>query len=410
MKACFGKTLHILILTILVLTSGIYLSGCGEGAGKKWTVMMYLDGDDVLIQNDLIDAFQEMTQVKVGSNQEVNIVIQFDRYPGNPAYGGWPITHRFFLTPGMEPTEENAVKDWGDGSGGREVDMSDPVTLRDFINWSTRHYPAEHYALIVADHGFGWEGLAIDNTNYQRTMSLKQLTQAIRDSQAHIDLLCLDACTMQMAEVAYELRDTGVDILVGSENVGTTWPYADILIDVTNNPHMSAEAFGKIIVDEYNIYHSGNTGITLSELDLSKIEMLVEAVKELSVTITNGSPFSLVQENANTVLEQIRNTVLYARNSSDWESAQGLSVYFPQGGGPGANMPAELQYFYKSQIVSFAGDSLWHDVLTSCFAFEPPPTIMKITLIRFEMNTFDEDKVDLYDFCNRIVNYGDQES
>ena len=42
----------------------------------------------------------------------------------------------------MEPTEENAIKNWGDGFGGREVDMSDPDTLKDFITWSVRKYPA----------------------------------------------------------------------------------------------------------------------------------------------------------------------------------------------------------------------------------------------------------------------------
>jgi hypothetical protein len=82
-------------------------------------------------------------------------------------------------------------------------------------------------------------------------------------------------------------------------------------------------------------------------------------------------------------------------------------VYFPKGGATGAEIPFELQYFYKSQTVSFAGDAFWHDALTSCYIFstDPPPSIDKIIRIRLEMNAFDDDKVDLYDFCNRIVNY-----
>ncbi len=411
MNVYIHKTLFISI--IFVFASGICLVGCGGGDGdgalpqKKWTVMLYLDGDNQEMQADFLTAFQEMIQSGVGSNDRVNIVAQFDRYPGNNAYGGWEITHRFFIKQGMEPTEVNAISNWGDGIGGREVDMSDPDTLRDFITWSASNYPAERYALIPADHGFGWEGLLIDDTNYKRTMSIKQLRQALTDSRVHIDLLSLDACTMQMIEVAYELKDAGADIMVGSENTGTTWPFAEILNTVKDNPQISAEDFGKVIVDRYNMCHEGQTGITLSELKLGNIRMLEEAVSELAAAILNESIFSRVQEKATVVMEQIQNTVLYVKNSPDWASAKGVSVYFPPVGGIGTTIPPELQYFYKSEVVSFAEDASWHDLLTSLYVYtqEPPPTASKIIRVRFSMDTFDDDKIDLYDFCKRIVDY-----
>ena len=216
------------------------INGAGHGKHRKeWTVIMYWDGDDTDIQTDLLNAFEEMVIAQVGSTDQVNIVIQFDRYPGKPDYGGWSITHRFFLTPGMEPTETNAITDWRDKQGGgREVDMSNPAVLRDFIKWAARNYPAKHYALIVADHGFGWKGLAIDNTNHKRIMSIKQFSKAIKESGVHIDLLSLDDCLMQMVEVAYELRSAGIDILVGSEASGRTWPYAEILGLIMQKPWM----------------------------------------------------------------------------------------------------------------------------------------------------------------------------
>jgi hypothetical protein len=408
MNAYVRKILFVFI--VFVFASGMCLSGCGDGDGahpqKKWTVMLYLNGDDQDIQTDLIHAFQEMVQAGVGSNEEVSIVVQFDRYPGAPEYGGWEITHRFFLTPGMEPTEENAIKNWGDGFGGREVDMSDPDTLKDFITWSVENYPAERYTLIPADHGFGWEGLFIDHTNYKRTMSVKQLRQALIDSQVYINLLSLDACTMQMIEVAYELKDAGVDIMVGSENTGTTWPFADILSAVTDNPHISAEDFGKVIIDEYNKFHEGQTGITLSALKLGNIGMLEEPVRELALAILNESPFTDVQIKADVVMSQIQNTVLYVKNGTDWENARGISVYFPAVGGVGTTIPPALQYFYKGEVVNFAEDASWHDFLASLYTLhEPPPTKSKIISIRFRMDTFDDDKIDLYDFCKRIVDY-----
>ena len=79
-------------------------------------------------------------------------------------------------------------------------------------------------------------------------------------------------------------------------------------------------------------------------------------------------------------------------------------MYFPVVG-PMVTIPPELQYFYKSQIVSFAGEALWHDVLTSCYLGNPLSNIPMVVYVRNNMKTFDDDKVDLYDFCNRIVNY-----
>ncbi len=386
------------------------LSGCGGGSDgpepKKWTILMYWDGDDVDIQTDLIDAFHKMTATKVGSSDRVNIIIQFDRYPHDPAYGGWSITHRFFLTPGMEPTEANAIPDWGDGQGGgREVDMSDPATLKDFIKWGVKNYPAERYALVVADHGFGWQGLAIDNTNYMRTMSVKDLREAIEESPVRFDLLSLDACTMQMVEVADELRRTGAGILVGSEEVGSPWPYAEILQAVVQSPGMSAEEIGRVMVDEYLSSHKGLQKITLSVLRLGKIGAVTSAAAELSAAILSNSPLQVLKDRAHAVMETIGNAVAYSGTSPDWEGAGGVSVYFPQSG-PMQPVPFQLQYFYRKEIVSFAGDSSWHDLLTSCYPMSDPPQAIQVILdVKRDIRTFDDDKVDLFDLCNRILHY-----
>lgn len=139
-----------------------------------WTFMIYLNGDDQDMHQDYILAFHDMIAKQVGSYEDVNIVIQFDRYKDISDFGGWEIAHRFYYTPGMEPTEENAVANWGDGIGGREVNMADPHTLSDFIHWASSNYPAEHYALMVADHGYGWRGLLIDVTSGGDFMTLEE--------------------------------------------------------------------------------------------------------------------------------------------------------------------------------------------------------------------------------------------
>ena len=41
--------------------------------------------------------------------------------------------------------------------------MGDPNTLVAFVQWATATYPANHYALILWDHGNGWRSRALDD-------------------------------------------------------------------------------------------------------------------------------------------------------------------------------------------------------------------------------------------------------
>jgi hypothetical protein len=101
--------------------------------------------------------------------------------------------------------------------------MSDPDNLAAFITWTVQRYPAQHYLLMLADHGYGWKGLLTDESSFGNHMTMSGLKQAIDKSGAHIDLLAMNACLMQMIEVAYELHDSAVDIMVGSEMPGMKW-------------------------------------------------------------------------------------------------------------------------------------------------------------------------------------------
>ena len=39
-----------------------------------------------------------------------------------------------------------------------EVNMATGQTLVDFVTWAMENYPADHYVLILSDHGMGWPG------------------------------------------------------------------------------------------------------------------------------------------------------------------------------------------------------------------------------------------------------------
>ena len=99
------------VILFIILAFGLYLTPYAKSA--DWTFMVYLDADNNL-ESAGIDDFLEMASV--GSDGNVNIVVQFDRIPGyDRSYGNWTNCQRFLITPDMTPSVENAVSDWGDG-------------------------------------------------------------------------------------------------------------------------------------------------------------------------------------------------------------------------------------------------------------------------------------------------------
>ena len=108
---------------------------------KQWTVMVYLAGDNNLDGAGAID-LGEMKAV--GSTAGINVVAQFDRS------GKTRETKRYFLRKGG-----SLAKDAVAGLG--ETNAGDPDVLASFVDWGTKNYPARHYALVVWNHGNGWD-------------------------------------------------------------------------------------------------------------------------------------------------------------------------------------------------------------------------------------------------------------
>ncbi len=87
-----------------------------------------------------------------------------------------------------------------------EKNSGDPETLTAYVLWAQEEYPADHYYLVVADHGHGIQGLAWDNTSSGDYLTLPELRVALQhgtdNGLLRIDVLHLDACLMGMLEVA----------------------------------------------------------------------------------------------------------------------------------------------------------------------------------------------------------------
>ncbi|MCM8814927.1 MAG: clostripain-related cysteine peptidase, partial [Candidatus Omnitrophica bacterium] len=288
----------------------------------KWTIMIYLDGDNDL-EKYAINDFLEVASI--GSTQEINFIVQLDRIPGyDTRYGNWTNTQRFRITQNMEPTISNAISDWGDGFGGREVNMGDPLVLRSFILWAKQNYPAQYYALILWDHGDGWRSMdyvaneieqqlkrsnlsrevrtslektlkelkrkiyarryqksvCFDNTSFDE-LSLKEIRQALSGPDCYVDIIAFDACLMGMIEVAYEVRNCATYMIASEETIFTSgFPYNTIAQDIINNPDYQPDQFSERIVQHYSDFYGHYGTETLSAVNLAFCDQIFDAIND----------------------------------------------------------------------------------------------------------------------------------
>lgn len=283
----------------------------------KWTVMVYMNGDNDL-EEFAVGDFLEMADV--GSTGDVNIIVQFDRRSdldyefGNRLVSpGWTQTLRFRVERDMMPLRENAIN----RVDAPELNMGDPKELAEFVLWAIKNYSAKRYVLVIWDHGDGFRDTAppasaplkymSTDKGAHRTISHDttdrdflynfELQTALRDSlpkpkepekpepDRPLAVLGFDACLMGMVEVSYAMRDFA-DFMVASEDLvpGTGWDYADWLRQLVDDPDaFSPEDLSRLLVTSYEKFYKAHEGSTThSAVSLKKAKDLADAVSSLS--------------------------------------------------------------------------------------------------------------------------------
>ncbi len=382
-------------------------------AKKKWTVLFYFDGDCTLgLEFDVIDGFYSMS--KLGSSElDMNYIFQIDRVPGyDTRFGNWYGTKRFYLLQGMEPTPENAIQDLG------ELNVAGKETLSDFINWGIENYPAERYFLILADHGSGWYKTGVrtasrpkgdvcdDSTNGGQKLSTKALQQALDAAEAgKITVLGFDTCLEGYIEVAYQVRNSGPDIMIGSQYKESTsvtydsasWPYLPIFSKLNNQTDMSNEALGALVCNEFiRKFDVQSQTDTLSVTKLSKLDALTEKIASFAdAMIADFEDKDAVKTKAEEVKKATRDAVTYFASTVELNGkVNGLNINFP------TNKSSIYYKDYTEEYIAFPTPSHWKDFLTAYI------DKMKGSWIEDARNasfggSFD-DSADLYNFCNYL--------
>ena len=307
------RTMRTAFLPMLLCVAWLSPGALGQADQAEWTFLVYMGADNNL-EAAGIDDFLEMAEV--GSDANVNIVVLFDRHwEWDTGYDDWTDARRGIINHGDEPDTT-----WGTNIG--EVNMGDPQTLVDFVEWGMQTYPASRYAVVLWDHGSGWRargepppsrlasvdecvpctqdspdcdmyGTACElddgcsaEDDHLFMQELGNALQTIEMDVRQLDLVGFDACLMSMVEVAYEIREHAT-VMVGSERSEPNdgWPYDTLLADLVADPSMTAADLGGTIVSRYYESHGDSqthSAISLSSMDTlaSKIDLFAQTLRD----------------------------------------------------------------------------------------------------------------------------------
>ncbi len=421
------SVLSILMLVVLLAS---FMTGSAPAAHaleaqavKQWTFMVYLAADNNLEAAAVAD-FLEMASA--GSNSNVNIVVQFDRIPGyDTRYGDWKTTKRFYVTHGMTPTPASALADMG------ELNMGSQTTLLNFVTWAKSHYPANKYALILWDHGGGFQptsegvtasddgdmhtqGVSWDDTNGGDYISNKELSTvlaSVTSNGAHkMELVAFDACLMAMLEVDQHIKNYA-NARASSETTepNAGWPYNTILADLKVHPTWNGISLANDIATRY--YASFGNNQTQSSVQfgtayntmLTRLNAFANVLRTNMATertriaaartatqhfayqdnidladfaqqVANRQPATAVGNAVKAAALNLHNAIVGVvknnKHGASWPRAHGTAIFFPR---TEAIWGAWAASYQTNQWL--ARDTTWNDFLNAYFS-----TNMTITL------------------------------
>ncbi len=269
------------ILAWLLFLISLHLYG---NTADSWTVLVYIAGDNNL-SNAAIQNINDMEAAALPAN--LTLVVQSD-LPEDSAYPGG---QRRLIRPDNSPQITSPlIQNLG------PINSGDQRTLYDFASWGFKRYPSDRRALIVWGHGNSWfkgGGKWIcpdDDAQSHLSVSNGHLKGALT-GLPHLDILILDACSMQSVEVLTELKNVA-DYIIGSEDEVpyTGFPYQQMMpcFDGSEPPEAVCTQIVDAYIASYDTYGSQNPNdypyaVTCSAVKMQPFEAFLQELKHFSL-------------------------------------------------------------------------------------------------------------------------------
>ena len=328
----------------------------------KWTVMVWLDGDNDLNPMAVQDYLEMEDGLFQAQTYDSDITENLDiivRYDNNPSYDVDDTSPGIYL---VQPNAKSKSRSVLSGStallkGTSDPNMGSAEELADFIDYSKTNYPADKYALILWNHGGGVRStrspldtkdevsraICWDYTNGEDALYVGEIKDYLNSTHS-VDFLGMDACLMGFLEVAYEFRpgtdDFGAQAISFSPATeqGDGWEYDQIFSRFSGSTlneedgrknylitQVSPQTFATIVAQEYGDAFSSYSAETQTAVDLTKIS----AVKSASDIFANKV------SGYKSAVESIRGAVLSPNlmnyfdddDSGEWYEYAGFDLY-----------------------------------------------------------------------------------
>ncbi|HET9905212.1 MAG TPA: clostripain-related cysteine peptidase [Anaerolineales bacterium] len=371
----------IIVLLVVVVGSA---SAAPPAPQAKWTVMVYISGDNNLEEYVVKDI--ELELAPTGSSANVQVVALADRGPGyDTSRGDWQTTKLYHVTPGMIADSASAVADWG------ERNMGDKQTLIDFVTWSKTNYPADHYLLYFWGHGWSWHpGWVMEDDTNADTLDYEE-TKAAIPSLGFIDVVGYDGCNMASLEIM-KLWQGHATALTGSQEwVG--WDgieYDVVLAQLAANPNMTADQVA-IATSQSTVTDKTWSAVAVD----ARLTTLMTAVDQWATALKNGLPankkkydtafgatrsfwqapmdkdlydlaFEInrnvtdtnIKTKSQAVMTAFASVVLHERHVSQYSDAHGITIYGPHR----SNQKLDYAYFLTLEL---AQQTQWDEFLSA---------------------------------------------
>ena len=259
-----------------------------ESASIKTIVAVYMVGSDLESEDN------------AGTNDIEEMINGYQKNPTNDmeiviAYGGAYKTGWEGITYANITDLDNDLTDgYIDGYDSNtcyiykdtNANMGDAETLKNFLQFVENNCSGDRYILIFWDHGEAYNGYGNDENHDDDGLNLTELREALNSTNITFDLIGFDACLMASLEVANTVDNFG-NYMVASEELepGHGWDYEAIIGNLTTNPNISTVELGKVIVDSFINNPNHDPCKTLSLVNLSKTDEVINSLNNLSVKL-----------------------------------------------------------------------------------------------------------------------------
>lgn len=319
-----------------------------ESHEETYTLLIYMCAST--LESDFGAATSNITELlNAEIDENVNIVVQAG------GTGQWKndflssvVTERFVVANKAVETIERIPK----------TNFGESKTLSDFLDWGVTSYPADHFGLILWDHGGGsLRGVCCDENYTMDCLSLLELETALQDNIAKtnikFDFVGFDACLMATYETACTVQPYAKTMLASEETEPSGgWDYTTLAENVNK------DGFYDAVLTSYaeKCKSKNKQTYTLSAIDLDKIGTVQTALDGL-VEDLGGVPLASVVRSAgkalcfgtnkrtvftdlidlvgfasavgNTDVETAIGACIKSVSGEYRQNATGLSIYFP---------------------------------------------------------------------------------